>query len=111
MVNSWHEFQTLYWKDRLGSVPQPSVAPSVANFAEMVSDNENCYVDIERAGSPSSITFVPVPALPLDTLATPLATDEPSFVTGPVATSTTSVVPSSSAAPSLPIANPATSLV
>ena len=92
----------MYWKDRLGSVPQPSVAPNAANYTDMVSDNENNYVDYERAGAPSSVTNVPVPTGPLDTLATPLATDEPSFVTGPVAVSTSSAAPSSSSAGASP---------
>ena len=78
----------MYWKDRLGSVPQPSVAPNPANYIEMVSDNENDYVDLVGPGEPSSITSHLVSTGPLDTLVTPLATDNPVFVTGPMSNST-----------------------
>ena len=88
----------MYWKDRLGSVPQPSVKPTPANFIDMVSDGEDdYYVDVRD----SADTFTPSESPPptgLDTLATPLPTDEPVFVTGPVSVSMSTV--SSSAAPS-----------
>ena len=79
----------MYWKDRLGSVPQPSVAASPSNFIDGVSDNDNNYIDIVGPGAPPPLVTTTLPTIGLDTLATPLATDQPSFVTGPVSSTPT----------------------
>ena len=79
----------MYWKDRLGSVPQPSVAANPSNYIDGVSDNDNNYVDLVRPGPLPPLVTTTLPTVGLNTLATPLATDEPSFVTGPASSAPT----------------------
>lgn len=75
----------MYWHQRLGHVPQPSIAamPAPANYVDGVSDAEDNYLALV-AGDPQPQMTDGSPAnAVIDKLATPLpAGHEPVFVDG-----------------------------